>query len=196
MQAIKDIKLLVKTARAKDPSEFSESDLKRLSILLDLDKLFENFSEKALRSYRDECSGQPIFGRQTVRDKDGEIMYFSSIPTQDATRSQLYEGMIFSTINPAVRNLAKILFDFQPSDYAKMTYSKAVAWATLSTVLTNVKAWAKYIDVVISPGVIISPMMGCNDTTNLAMLDYLIFSNSNFDLSIDVDRMYGEFEFV
>lgn len=191
----KDMSLLKKAAREKKSQEFSEKELKRLSTLLDLDKLFSNFSEKELRNYRDELSGQTIYGREIVKNSEGEMMYVSYIPTSDASRSQLYEGMIFSLVNPAVRNLAKILFELQPSDYARMPYCVAAAWAALSSVLTSVKAWAGYIDVVVSPGVMISPMMGCHDTTNLLVLDALIFGNP-VDKFFEMCQSYSEFEFA
>lgn len=195
MQFKRDMRLLKKAATEKDGLEFSEKELKRLGVLLDLDKLFDNFSEKALRGYKDEYSGQTIYGRKTVKNSKGDIMYVSFIPTDDASRSQIYEGMIFSLINPAVRNLAKILFEFQPSDYARMPFAKAAAWATLSSVLTSVKSWSKYIDIVISPGAMISPMLGYHDTSNLLMIDSLIFA-TNLDIYSEMSKLFSEFEFA
>lgn len=195
MQFISDMQLLRKAAREKNSREYSKNELKRLAILLDLEKLFENFSEKDLRAYRDEYSGQSIFGRKFVKNSEGETMFVSFIPTDKSSRCQLYEGMIFSIINPAVRNLAKILFEFQPSDYAKMSYALAIAWASLSEVLTAVKAWAEYIDIVVSPGAIISPMMGYHDTSNLMMINNLIFS-TKLDLDTEMSKLFGEFEFA
>ncbi len=197
LQFDRDMSLLRKAAKENKAEEYSEKELKRLATLLNLDKLFDNFSEKALRGYRDELSGQPLTGREIVRNRDGEVMFISYIPMREASRSQLYEGMIFSEINPAVRNLAKILFELQPSDYARMPYSMAAAWANLSGILTSVKEWARYIDIVVSPGAMISPMMGYHDTdtTNLLMLDALIFA-TKVDIFTEMDRLYGEFEFA
>ena len=185
-----DLQLLKKAAREKNSREYSESELRRLATLLDLERLFENFSEKELRVYKDEYSGQSLYGRKSIKNGDGEMMYVSFIPNEEATRSQLFDSLIFSYINPAVINLGRLLFSLQPSDYASMHYTSAIAWARLSDVLTEVKAWSDYIDTVVSPGAMISPMMGYHDASNLLM------DSRSEDIYLQMSRLCGEFEFV
>ncbi|MBR3263806.1 hypothetical protein IKF94_01035 [Candidatus Saccharibacteria bacterium] len=186
MANVKDVNekiaLLRKAAVAKTVKEFSYSQIRLLTVVLNLDKMFDNFPEEILRNYRDDYSGQPIQGRQAKRDEDGNILSCSFIPSEDATRAQLYEGFIFFIVNPAASNLAKMLFWLNVSDYAKMQIRVVAAWTDVFDALYELKKWSSYLDAVINPGELISPMLGLVNTTNLVRLDQVFF-NSKLDLS-------------
>ena len=185
--------LLLKAARAQNAEDFTATELRELAVLLDVDCLFDNFSEQELRVYRDELSGQPLQGMKSNRDADNSVSSFSFIPGDKATRSQLYEGLIFSFINPAARNLCHILFWLQPSDFAKMKIGEVAGWGSLADVLTRVKDWSSHLEVVNNPGAIIFPFSG-TDTTDLLVLDQLFYNHKKSGLSLD--ERVGEILFL
>jgi hypothetical protein len=194
MQIQDKIDLLIKAAREKNPLEFSGTELFELSNLLDIDRMTIVFTEDELRSYRDKLSGQPLYGRKARRNEDGEVMYVSFIPNCLATRRQLYEGLIFSLINPAAKNLVGLLLKMEPSDYASMVSNQAMAWGRLADTLKEVKSWSEHIDMVVNPGEIVSPLMGYASTTNLLVLDSLVFAKTK-DIFAEAD-FYRELDFV
>ena len=177
------IELLEKVSRIKCSTDIKSSELETLVDLLNLDELFENFPEADLRSYRNALSGQPITGMTINRNNVGEVMSFSFVPHAYATRAQLYEGLIFSIINPAARNLTQVLKWLDLSDYARMGISTAASWGSLADTIVKVKDWAKYLDIVRNPGEVFAPPFSGQATSNLLALDALIFNNitSPFD---------------
>ena len=186
-----DMELLKKAGIALNASDFKGAELRRLAELLDMDELFNLFPEKFLRGYRDHFSGQPIQGVQVNRVNSGEATSFSFIPFAEATRVQLYDGLIFSIINPAARNLARIMLWLNTSDYARMSISDAAGWGALSNTLTKVKGWSRYLDIVRNPGAVIAPMLTQADTSNLLALDAMIYSKLPPSLHMDsLDRLY------
>lgn len=178
MQIEKKISLLSKAAIMQKVEELSASELDLLAQIMDLDSIFENFPEEDLRKYRDKLSGQPIQGRHANRDENGKVVSCSFVPFNEASRAQLYEGLIFFYVNPAARNLTQKLFHMEVSDFAMMSISSAAAWSNLADTLTNVKGWSKYLDVVINPGEVLVPFLGFANTSNLLVLDNLIYNSS------------------
>lgn len=176
MQKYDDFELLKKAAVMSEASELSTDELNRLAELLDMDKMFTNFPEELLHSYRDRYSGQLMQGMRTNRNKKGKVTSYSFIPHAEASRLELYEGLIFFFINPAVRNLATLMVWFCPSDYARMSIRDAAGWSYLSDSLSKVKEWSKFFDVVRDPGELIKPILK-TDTSNLVTLDNLIFNS-------------------
>ena len=188
---VNDLSLLRKATGVRNAEELSFSELETLANLLDVDRLFINYSEEELRLYRDSLSGQPIQGVKVNRDKHGKVLSFSFIPHREATRVQLYEGLIFSFINPAARNLASILACLMPSDYARMSIRDVVAWGYLADSLMKVKDWSRHFDIVRNPGEILYPMR-INDTSNLLALDTVFFSNLSMINDKSLDRLIFE----
>lgn len=193
-----DMELLVRAGKTLKASDFSGAELRRLAELLDMDELFKIYPEEFLRSYRDAYSGQPIQGMQVNRTEGGIATSFSFIPFTEATRTQLYDGLIFSIINPAARNLTRIMLWLNTSDYAKMSISDAAGWGNLSKTLIQLKDWSRYLDIVINPGTVIQPLLSQVDTSNLLALDAMIYSKSPASLRMDnLDRLYiDNFELV
>jgi len=194
----KDMELLIKAGRALKAADYSGAELLRLSELLNMDELFKTFPEEFLRSYRDARSGQPIQGVQVNRLDDGKATSFSFIPFAEASRMQLYDGFIFAIINPAARNLARIILWLDSSDYKRMSISDVASWGYLFKALTGVKGWSRYLDIVRNPGALVAPIMGHVDTSNLLALDAMIYSKSPASLRMDnLDRLYFDnFELV
>lgn len=189
-----DMELLIKASKTTKPGDFIGSELMRLSRLLDMDALFDNFPEIFLREYRDSYSGQHIQGMQVNRSASSEITSFTFIPHHEATRAQVYEGFIFSIINPAARNMTRILYWLNASDYARMSIADAAGWGYLSNALAEIGKWSRYLEIVCHPGAVIAPMPNVADTSNLLALDSLIFSRvaeSPFRLE-NLDRAYYE----
>ena len=192
------MELLLKAGRVNDAAELTGEELLQLSKLLNMDNLFLNFPERMIRKYRDAYSGQYIQGMQINRAASGEVCSFSFIPAGQATRAQIYEGFIFSIINPAARNLTQILFWLNTSDYARMSISSAAGWGYLSKTLMKVKDWSRHLEIVTNPGPIIAPMLGHSDTTDLSVLNSLIYSQIQPPLMMsNLDRNYYEhFELI
>lgn len=191
MKFADNISLLNKASMIKTADELSASEIEGLATLLDVDNMFTTYSEKELRSYRNPLSGQPIQGMTVNRDKHGKVLSFSFIPHKEATRVQLYEGLIFSFINPAARTLASILAWLKPSDYAKMSIRDIAAWGYVADSLVKVKDWSRHIDIVRNPGEILYPMH-INDTSNLLALDAVFFSNLSMINDKSLDRLVFE----
>lgn len=187
-----DIELLIKASKVKEASDLTSSELNQLAKLLDMDELFNNFPEDSIRKHRDNYSGQHIQGIQANR-VSSEVTSFSFIPYTEATRAQVYEGFIFSIINPAARNLTKILYWLNTSDYARMSIADVAGWGYLSETLTKVKDWSRHLEIVRNPGAVIAPMLNTTDTSNLLALDALIFSKIQSPFKLDIlDRSYYE----
>lgn len=196
MKFADSISLLNKASMIKAADELSASEIEGLAALLDVDDMFTTYSENELRSYRDPLSGQPIQGMEVNRDKHGKVLSFSFIPHKDATRVQLYEGLIFSFINPTARNLASILAWLKPSDYAKMSIRDIAAWGYVADSLLKVRDWSRHIDVVRNPGEIFYPML-VKDTSNLLALDAIFFSNLDTINDKSLDRLtFDDLSFI
>lgn len=168
--------LLVKAAHVTEAADLNDQEMMQIATLLDMDSLFKNFSEEDIRNYRDQFSGQPLQGMKTNKDSLGNVTSFSFIPPEEATRMQMYEGLIFSLINPAARNMCRILYWLQPSDFVKMPIGSAAAWGVLVKVLTSVKEWSAHLEIVNNPGAIIMPF-GVS-SSNLLVLDSIFFNST------------------
>lgn len=183
------IKLLTKAALTNSSTEFTSDEVCALAKLLDVDQLFTNFPEKELRSFRQELSGQPILGMKINRDLKGNVISFSFIPHNESKRVELYDGLIFSFINPAAKSLASILAWMTPSKYSKMrSISEIAAWGYIAKSLLKVREWSRYLDVVRNPGEILYPMTMA-DTSNLLQLDALFFSKSSILMEDSLDKL-------
>lgn len=183
------IKLLSKAASINSSDELLGTEVQTLAKLLDVDQLFKNFPEKELRNFRQELSGQPISGMRVNRDSKGNVVSFSFIPHNESRRVELYDGLIFSFINPAARSLASIMAWMSPSSYSRMkSIAEIAAWGYIADSLVKVREWSHHLDIVRNPGEILYPMV-VTDTTDLLQLDILVFSKSSVLMENCLDRL-------
>ena len=174
------IELLRKAASVVNPTDLNSDELDELAKLLKIDDLLSNFTEAGIRSFKNDLSGQPLFGVATHK-VDGTVISYSFIPPENASRGEMYDGLLYFIISPAARNLARRMFSFSVSDFATMRISEISAWGSLADTLSSVRDWSKYLDLVMSPGEILRPISVEYDFLAFSKIKSELYSPSYID---------------